>query len=186
MSALPHPEPPLADELVALRPKHRSDVPQLFAGFSDPLCQRFSWPRVEPFTRTHVVDNIEAQEQARLRGEAIDLAVVDATDPDLVLGATSLYDVDTDQARAAVGYWLAPDARGHGIATRSLRMLAAWAVDELTVARLELACAPDNVASQRVAERCGFVREGVLRSHIRFKDGRRDSVMYGLLPTESR
>jgi RimJ/RimL family protein N-acetyltransferase len=97
-----------------------------------------------------------------------------------------VYDVDVDDACAAVGYWLAPDARGRGVATRTLRLLARWAFEHLAVARLELTCAPDNVASQRVAERCGFVRESVLRSHIRFKGGRRDTMVFSLLPGELR
>ncbi|SDJ98637.1 Acetyltransferase (GNAT) domain-containing protein [Actinopolyspora mzabensis] len=74
--------------------------------------------------------------------------------------------------------------RGRGAATRTLRLLARWVFDHLTLARLELTCAPDNTASQRVAERCGFVREGVLRSHMCFQGGRRDSVMSSLLPGE--
>ncbi|MEV4749529.1 GNAT family protein [Streptosporangium sp. NPDC049248] len=79
---------------------------------------------------------------------------------------------------------MAPHARGRGVAIRTLRLLACWAFGHIHLARLELTCAPDNVASQRVATRCGFVREGVLRSHVRFKGGRRDSVMFSFLPGE--
>jgi RimJ/RimL family protein N-acetyltransferase len=64
--------------------------------------------------------------------------------------------------------------------------MAGWAFAALGVARLELTCGPDNAASQRVALRCGFVREGVLRSHMQFKCGRRDTVMFSLLPGELR
>lgn len=66
----------------------------------------------------------------------------------------------------------------------SVRLLARWAFAGLGVVRLELTCVPDNVASLRVAERCGFVREGILRSHVPFKEGRRDTVIFGLLPDE--
>ena len=52
--------------------------------------------------------------------------------------------------------------------------------------RTRAACGPENLASQRVAERCGFTREGVLRSHVPFKGGRRDSVVFSLLPGELR
>ncbi len=53
--------------------------------------------------------------------------------------------------------------------------------------RLELIADPDNTASQRVAEKAGFRREGVLRSHLLHPDGRRrDSVMFSLLPGELR
>lgn len=54
------------------------------------------------------------------------------------------------------------------------------------MARAELTCGPDNAASQRVAERCGFVREGMLRSHMRFQGARRDTVVFGPLPGELR
>jgi RimJ/RimL family protein N-acetyltransferase len=105
---------------------------------------------------------------------------------DDVLGGASLYAVELAERRAAVGYWLAPHARGRGVATCATRLLARWGFDRLGLERLELTCGPDNVASQRVAERCGFTREGVLRSHLRYKSGRRDSVVYGLLPGELR
>lgn len=175
MSALPFPDPPLADATTALREWDRTDTAQKFAAFSDPVCLRFSWPHVEPFTEVHVREQFDENERARLRGDAINFAVVHALDRDDIRGGAAIYDLDRDQARAAVGYWLPPHARGRGVATRTVLMLARWAFDELAVARLELTCAPDNVASQRVAERCGFVREGVLRSHIRFKEGRRDT-----------
>jgi RimJ/RimL family protein N-acetyltransferase len=184
MPTVPFPDPALADAVVALRPWRRSDLAQRFAGFADPVCLRFSWPLLEPFTEAHVLARFDEQEQARVRGEEINFAVVDAADDDRVWGGASIYDLDADQARAAVGYWLAREARGRGIATRTLRLLAHWAFEQLAVARLELTCAPDNVASQRVAERCGFVREGVLRSHIPFKGGRRDTVVFSLLPGE--
>jgi RimJ/RimL family protein N-acetyltransferase len=56
---------------------------------------------------------------------------------------------------------------------------------ELALARLWLQIEPENVASQRVAERCGFVREGRLRSHFEGRyGGRVDVLIYGLLPGE--
>ena len=51
-----------------------------------------------------------------------------------------------------------------GVATEALRQLTAWALSELDVLRIELRINVDNEASKRVAQHCGFVREGVLRS----------------------
>jgi RimJ/RimL family protein N-acetyltransferase len=90
------------------------------------------------------------------------------------------------ERRAAVGYWLAAHARGRGVASRAVRLLAGWSFAQLGTARLELTCAPENEASQAVATRCGFTREGVLRSHMVFKGARRDTVMFSLLPGELR
>ena len=139
------------------------------------LWQRFSWPGVEPFAEADASAGFERNEAERLAGEAPSLAIVAAAQPERVWGGASMYDVDFDEERAAAGYWLAPEAGGRGAATRTLRLLAGWASGGLGVARLELMCSPDNIPSQRLAERCGFVREGLLRSRIRFRGPRTPS-----------
>ncbi|MDX6424371.1 MAG: hypothetical protein QOI67_1842 [Gaiellaceae bacterium] len=86
-----------------------------------------------------------------------------------------------------IGYWCAKEARGRGLTPRALRLVALFGLEELGLGRLELITDPDNVASQRVAEKVGFTREAVLRSHLLHPDGRRrDSVMFSLLPGELR
>jgi RimJ/RimL family protein N-acetyltransferase len=179
------PVPPLAGDAVLLRPWGEADVPGIVLAFRDPVMQRFSW-RTAPYTETDARDFFAEQEQARLRGEGLSLALAAPRDPDVMLGGISLSEVCLDRGCAAVGYWLAPGARGRGVATQAVRLLARWAFAELGLARLELTCGPDNEASQRVAERCGFSREGLLRSHVPFKGARRDSVIYSLLPGELR
>ena len=89
--------------------------------------------------------------------------------------------------RASMGYWIAASERGQGVCSRALRLLSRHALDDLEVQRVDLITDPDNIASQRVAEKVGFQREGVLRAHLRHPDGRiRDSVMFSLLPGEVR
>ena len=84
-----------------------------------------------------------------------------------------------------IGYWMAANARGRGLATAALRTLSRWAIEELGLGRVELATDPENLASQRVAEKAGFQREGVLRSMLPTREGpRRDGVMFSLLPGE--
>jgi RimJ/RimL family protein N-acetyltransferase len=85
---------------------------------------------------------------------------------------------------ADVGYWVAPDARGRGLATMALRTLTTWVFANLHPARIELLADPGNVASQRVAEKAGFSREGVLRSYHEHRGQRIDVVMFSLLPTD--
>ena len=184
MVELPFPSPPLADDVVLLRPWRETDVPAQLEAFHDPVFQQFSdWaPLREAEARRQLVE----QEAARRRGVQVQLAIVEPHGHGVMLGGASLNDVDQDQRRAAVGYWLAPEARGRGAATHAVRLFARWAFADLQLARLELTCGPDNQASQRVAERCGFTREGLLRSHMRFKGGRRDTVVFGLLPGELR
>jgi RimJ/RimL family protein N-acetyltransferase len=179
------PVPPLAGDVVLLRPWREADVPGLVAAFSDPVMRRFSW-RTAPYTETDARGYVAEQEGARVRGDALHFALAGAHDRDVLLGAVWLQEVRLDQGCAAVGYWLAPGARGRGAAAQAVRLLARWAFAGLGLARLELTCGPDNEASQHVAERCGFSREGLLRSHVPFQGARRDSVIYGLLPGELR
>jgi RimJ/RimL family protein N-acetyltransferase len=180
------PVPPLADEVVMLRPWREADVPGKLLAFGDPVVQRFSWPRTTPYTGADARSYFAEQETARLRGEELNFALAEPGDQDVVLGGGSLYGVNLEQGCASVGYWLAPEARGRGVATHAVRLLARWAFTELGLARLELTCGPDNQASQRVAERCGFARESLLRSHVPFKGTRRDTVIYSLLSGELR
>jgi RimJ/RimL family protein N-acetyltransferase len=184
MAEIPFPSPPLGDDVVALRMWRLTDVPALLNAFTDSWFQHFSdWA---PETETEAHRHLAMYEQARKRGEQIEFALVEPSAHGVVLGGGSLNNVNMEQGRAAVGYWLAPDARGRGVVTHAVRLIARWAFDDVGVARLELSCGPDNLASQRVAERCGFTREGVLRSHVPFKGRRRDTVLFGLLPGELR
>ena len=185
MAELWFPVPPLADGVVSLRPWREADVPGKLAAFSDPVVQRFSW-RTAPYTEADAWNSFAEQEEARVRGEELNFALVEPDEQNAVLGGESLYEVRLNQGCASVGYWLGPAGRGRGVATHSVRLLAGWAFAKLGLARLELTCGPDNEASQRVAERCGFTREGLLRSHVPFKGARRDSVIYSLLPGELR
>ncbi len=185
MAELWFPVPPLAGDVVLLRPWREADVPGIVVAFSDPVMRRYSW-RTTAYTQTDARGYLAEQEKARLRGDALNFALVEPRDQDVVLGCVSLQEVRLDQGCACIGYWLAPGARGRGAATQAVLLVARWAFAELGLARLELTCGPDNEASQHVAERCGFTREGLLRSHVPFKGARRDSLIYGLLPGELR
>jgi RimJ/RimL family protein N-acetyltransferase len=175
-----------ADDVVRLRPWRESDVPALMAGFADPAVHRFSWPGTEPYTEADALRYLAEQEAGRRRGEQAEFALVARDHDARVLGGAALYAIDRAGRQASVGYWLLAAARGRGLATRAVRLLARRAFEDMGIARLELTCGPDNLASQRVAERCGFTREALLRSHLPFKGGRRDTVVFGLLPGELR
>jgi [ribosomal protein S5]-alanine N-acetyltransferase len=116
-------------------------------------------------------------------GTDLPTLIVDAADGTLY-GAMALHGIDPETGRCSAGYWVAASARRRGVASRALRLLCAYAFDELCVQRVELWIEPDNTGSLRVAEAAGFRREGLLRSYLRIGDRRRDMLMYSLLPAE--
>jgi RimJ/RimL family protein N-acetyltransferase len=164
----------LEDGEIALRPFTEADVPALAEALrSDPEIDR--WTRIpSPYSEKDAREFIATTEEKAF-------AIVDRRSGDVVGGIGARVH---DEAVVEIGYWIRSGARGRGIATRALGLLARWAFEELGAGRVHLTTDPENTASQRVAEKAGFRREGVLRSFHDFKGRRRDAVMYSLLPDD--
>lgn len=146
--------------------------------------QRYTYvpsPWEEGFERTWLA----RYEQGTADGTRAGFAIVDEDSGDF-LGLAALVDIDRQGNQAEAGYIVAPQARGRGVAQRALRLLTSWALEDLGLARVELRITADNVASIRVAERSGFVREGVLRSVHLKQDTRADLAVYSRLRDDER
>jgi RimJ/RimL family protein N-acetyltransferase len=166
------PDPPLAADGVVLRVPNDGDAAWITKAWNDPDIATFIVEMPSPFA------------QRWASGTDAELVIADAASGE-PLGLISLRVAERDPGLAAVGYWLRAEARGRGAATVAVQLVARWAFDALGVQRLELTTAPDNVASQRVAQRVGFTREGVLRGLVATENnGRRDNVMFSLLAAD--
>jgi [ribosomal protein S5]-alanine N-acetyltransferase len=166
------PEPPLDDGVVSLRPLDERDLPVLERALGDPEIGR--WLDNTGLTPRDVLVRTAAQLE---RGDGATLAIVAA-------GACvgSIWLNLGPSGRAGVGYWLLAEARGRGLVARALALVVRWAFADNGVQRLSLLADPRNAASIRVAERAGFVREGVLRSWVEVNGERVDHVSFSLLP----
>jgi RimJ/RimL family protein N-acetyltransferase len=172
----------LSDGVVRLRPMADGDVDAVVAACQDPEIPR--WTRVPtPYGEAEARAWLAEQGTRRDAGSALELVVVEEESGELV-GSVAIADIVWQEGRADLGYWVAKGARGQGIATRAVGLLARWALESLPIDRLQICAEPENAASRRVAERCGFTFEGVLRSFIVNKGTRRDMAMYSLLRAE--
>ena len=97
------------------------------------------------------------------------------------LGGCGLNQINRIHRLANLGYWIRTSATRQGVATEAVRQLAAFAFTHTDLVRLEIVCAVGNDASQRVAERAGAVREGVLRHRLLVHGQPMDAVMYSLV-----
>ena len=169
------PKLPLTDGVVTLRPPSERDLSAIKRAVHDPDV-------VRAFGRatSSAADLLELNRRRWRNGSGATFAICGA-DSDCV---GHVFVNISDQGRGSVGYWLLPEARGRGFATRSVRLISNWAFEELGIARLQLLTDVTNVDSQGVAERAGFTREGVLRSFVQIGGRRLDYVMYSLLPTD--
>ncbi|MBP2702888.1 GNAT family N-acetyltransferase [Microbispora sp. RL4-1S] len=115
-------------------------------------------------------------------GQGIHLAMETA---DGIIGSISLFKAQWGMGIAEVGYGVHPAHRGRGYATEAVRGLTARLLGEGVLRRVELRANADNVASIRVAEKAGFVREGLLRGAGFEDDGPHDLVVFGLLKDDT-
>jgi len=124
---------------------------------------------------------IARYEQGRAEGTSEAFAIVE---DGRFLGVALAPHIEPEDQEAELGYIVAREARGRGVATEALRRLTRWAFDELGMQRLVLIIESANAPSVRVAERSGYQLEGVLRS-THLKQGRRiDALQYSRLPTD--
>jgi RimJ/RimL family protein N-acetyltransferase len=184
MSVRP-PDPPLTDRVVSLRPwGEAGDVAMLTAACNDRAIAEFLDQIPSPYTEEDARAYIELCRIGWRQGSPSNFAIVEAGVPVGAIGVRWLDGLDAGSAE--VGYWMSPDARGRGLCSRALRLVSRWVLEEAGALRLQLRADEVNVASNRVAEKAGFTREGVLRSsRYNARLGRRvDFVMYSLLPGE--
>jgi RimJ/RimL family protein N-acetyltransferase len=171
----PVPPPTLGDGVVALRAWRPDDAPAVHAACQDPLIVRYI-PVPQPYTRAVAAEYVEMAAAQTAAGTAAHFAIVDPAD-DTLLGSISRHPMRN--RHAMFGYWLAPGARGRGVATRALRLISDWTLATTDAMRLELFTEAENTASGRVAERAGFLREGVRLAWDVDRDGRPfDAVFY--------
>jgi len=166
---------------VSLRPLVAEDLDDVDALLEDPDVLRFTRLPVPPppgYARTW----LERYEAGRLEGTREAFAALD--DDGRFVGLALAVDIDREGREVELGYITAPSARGRGVATGMLDELTRWAFDELGALRITLIIDVENGASSRVAERCGYVLEGVMRSSYLKDDVRVDAGLWSRLPSD--
>jgi RimJ/RimL family protein N-acetyltransferase len=166
----------LRTERLVLRPHRPDDEDAVLRACQDPGIQRWLANLPVPYTREDArqfVAGVAPAERAEGRG----MPTVVEADGELV-GSAGVH-LRGSRLGPEVGYWIAPWGRGRGYAAEAARALAEWALGH-GAPRVHLFADVGNVASQAVAERAGFSREGVVRSCLDQRDGTwRDAVLFG-------
>jgi RimJ/RimL family protein N-acetyltransferase len=154
---LRHPDPPLSDGVITLRALTGADVDALTAACQDPEIPR--WTRVPvPYRRADAFGWLAASELELAAGVSIGWLAVDPDDR--LLASISVMGIDRTAGRGEIGYWVAREARGRGVATRAVRLVRDWAPGALGLTTLEIEAHEDNLASQAVARSAGFTETG--------------------------
>ncbi len=176
---LQYPEPPLTDAVVLLRPWQGSDLPVLERASADEYVAEIE-RLPTPFTETGGREWINRKLSLRDAGRGWAFAIVELASSEVVGGIGIRFRHPPDAAEP--GWWMIAGKRNEGLAERAGRLLCRWALtDDTGIARIQATVEPRNLASQRLLEKLGFVREGLLRSYSAWRGGRQDVFLYSLL-----
>jgi RimJ/RimL family protein N-acetyltransferase len=163
---------------VTIRPWRLSDAPALVDAVRSSLPELTPWMAwcSEDYGEEPAVAFLRTTTAARSEGRAYEFVVLDAAET--CCGACGLNAIDDVNRTANLGYWVRTSRTGRGVATAAVRLLRDWAFAKTSLNRLEIVAAVGNVASQRVAEKAGAHREGVLRKRLLLDGTPHDAVVY--------
>ena len=130
----------------------------------------------------YVRDSIQSWKERK----AFDFSIRLRSDPDTHLGNISIWHVSRLARTGEIGYWIRTDRTTNGIATEATKALMRVGFDVLNMHKIVLRIAVGNRASERVAEKLGFVREGVLREELLIRGIWTDHTLYSILEHEFR
>jgi RimJ/RimL family protein N-acetyltransferase len=177
------PEVTLETARLTLRPYRAEDAPEVAIACRNELTQLWL-PLPNPYTDAEALAwCTEIAPRFRTSGEGIEWAAVRRSD-DRLVGSFGLKRTDWRGRSSEIGYWVAPWARGEGLAVEAVQGIARWLLGDQGFERLMLRAAPGNAASLRVAEKAGFTREGVARNAGFTNSGRVDLVVFSIVSSD--
>src|SRR3954471_23029779 len=179
MACMSLPTPTLHTDRLRLRPFTGGDAEALFALQSNAHVLRY-WDAPPWSERARAERFITACQQMAEGGSGARLAI-DRVSDRAFIGWCSPTRWNPDYRSASMGYCLDDAAWGHGYATEAARALLQWAFDTLDLNRVQAETDTRNVASARVLEKIGFVREGTLREDCIVNGEVSDSFVFGLI-----
>jgi ribosomal-protein-serine acetyltransferase len=172
-------------EDILIRPLRADDVDALFEAVSaslPTLSQWLPWAK-QGYTRSDSEGWITHCRQSREAGSEYHFGVFDTLSGQL-LGGVGINQLCPARRSANLGYWVADEARGGGVAVSAARLAATWAFAHLGLVRIEILVQPENRASLRVAVKLGAVCEGVARNALIVAGTPCEAIVHSLIPDD--
>lgn len=177
--------PRLNDGVVALRPLRADDIPSMYEAVCESLAELkpwMSWAH-DNYERRETRDWVTVAQARWADGTYYGFAIID-THRNIFLGGCSLSHIHPIYKFCNLGYWIRTTQRGNGYAGRAARLAARFAFERANLVRAEIVIAVENIASQRVADKIGAHREGILLNRMVVRNEVHDAAMYSLLPSD--
>jgi len=173
----------LTDGQLIVRFYREDDAPQLFEAVRESIAEVSPWLGWchENYAIEESRDFVRSRGEKAQTDEWYSFGVFDRNGGERFLGGVGLNFINRVHQFGNLGYWVRTTASGKGIASQASRLVARFGFEELGLHRIEIVAAVSNIASQRVAEKIGAVREGVLRNRLLIRGEPQDAVMFSLV-----
>lgn len=174
--------PVLETERLILRKIEKEDAQDIFKYLSDKEVMKYYG--TEPFqTVDEAVRTISRYESVFKEKSGIRWGIT-LKGANQVIGSCFFYDMASEHYRTDLGYVLNKDYWGQGIAQEAVKAAIKYGFENLNINRIQSVIEPPNLASQKLAERLGFLREGLLRDYEYFSGKFDDLYMYSFLKSD--
>ncbi len=173
------PFPILETERLILRRVLPSDVKEMFELRSNPETMKYI-PRPLLTNHEEALAHIQMMEDKIETNEGINWAITLKGD-DKMLGVIGHYRIKPEHYRAEVGYMILPEYHGKGITTEAVQCVVDYGFNTMQLHSIEGVIDPENEASQRVLQKCGFVKEAHFKENEYFDGKFIDAVVYSKL-----
>lgn len=170
----------LTDGVVTLRPPTEADA-ETMAGIVS-RCRDHLWPWMVWATPDYATEDALFWIRGEADPTAHNFIVVDETNAPV--GSAGLNRFVTQDSHADLGYWIAPEACGRGLATRATNLLLRYGIEDAGLNRVEIWMSTQNEPSRAVAERSWATYEGTLRQYLVLDGQAHDAHCYSLLAEE--
>jgi RimJ/RimL family protein N-acetyltransferase len=173
----------LTDGVISLIPPAMKDAGDLYQATRESLTEMSPWL---PFAHSNYSikesrDFLKRCPKGWRKNREFNFKIVDPRDGSFI-GMCGLNNIEMENHRANLGYWVRTSRCQQGVATAATILLAKWGFQTLRLRRIEILVATGNQRSLRVAEKVGAYREGILRNRLWMNDRMHDAVMYSLVP----
>jgi ribosomal-protein-serine acetyltransferase len=175
----------LSDGAITLRPCRRQDAEEMHAAIVESLAELKPWLPFahDAYAIKETRDWIKTNPKSWKNGTEFYFLITDAGDG-TILGGCGLNNIDKENRRANLGYWVRTSRSARGVCPAATRLLAKWGFEHLKLGRIEVLVAVGNRKSRRAAEKAGAREEGVLRNRLLLHDRYHDAVMYSFISGE--
>jgi RimJ/RimL family protein N-acetyltransferase len=179
-------EPRYTPRLI-LRPFRRKDTGPVHEAVRASLPELAEYlPWAVDYQRSVTSQFVKDSVGAWASGRAFDFAIRSQEDEDRHLGNVSVWFTSRANRVGEVGYWIRSDVTGQGIGTEATACALQVAFQELRMHRVTTRIAVGNIASERIVQKLGLLKEGTLRDEVKVGHRWHDHTIWGILEREWR